>query len=106
LMALPVPEWWSRKFLANSVAAAERSFSQISIPSSLTENATRSVVAAGCAAFQAVLRASMIGPSGIRVRADGVCGDWPCLADRMMAVLFSRCRSWVASIMAPTLVLT
>jgi hypothetical protein len=38
-------------------------------------------------------------------QADGVCGDWPCFAERMMAVRSSRCRSLIASTMAATLVL-
>jgi hypothetical protein len=91
-MSLPVPAWASRKLLANAVAAAERSVSQMSMPSSSMENATRSP-APGCAPLQAALRAEMIGPSGMRVRAMGFCGDWPCLAVRMISVRSASPRS-------------
>src|SRR3979490_2815218 len=89
LMSLPVPEWWSRNSLANEEAAVERSLSQMSMPSSLIEKATNGA-ALECCAAHAALSASMIGPSGMRVSAEGVCGDWPCLADRMIVVEWSR----------------
>src|SRR5207245_5658488 len=69
------------------------------------EKATRGAVAEGLAAAQAALSASMIGPSGILVSAEGVWGDWPCLANRMITVLPARWRSLIASTMAPMLVL-
>src|SRR5207245_3064057 len=90
-MSLPVTEWLSRKLLAKLVAATERSLSQMSMPSSLIEKATRSAFPVGWAAFQAALSALTIGPSGILVSAEGVCGDCPCLADKMITVLRPRC---------------
>src|SRR5207245_6036067 len=89
-MSLPAPAWLSRKFLAKSVAVLERSLSQTNMPSSLMEKATRGAVAEGLAAAQAALSASMIGPSGILISAEGVWGDWPCLADRTITVLPAR----------------
>ena len=101
-MSFPVPEWWSRNSFAKSAAACVRSFSQINIPSSLTENATSGFVALGCAEAHAALSASMIGPSGIRVSADGVSGDCPCFAERMTAVVRSRWRARIAARIAPS----
>ncbi len=106
LMSFPMPEYPTRKLRANRSAAGDRSLSQISMPSSLIENATRGVGLAGCAAFHAASSASMIGPSGIRVRADGVFGDWPCLAERMIVVDPSRCAAASAAVIDPTCVLT
>jgi hypothetical protein len=65
----------------------------MSIASSSTANATRGCVAVGLAVAHAASSAAMIGESGMRVSADGVCGDWPCLAERMMTVLRSRPRT-------------
>jgi hypothetical protein len=59
-MSLPTPEWCSKKSLANDVAASERSLSQMSMPSSLTENATSGAGAVGCAAAQAAFRAARV----------------------------------------------
>jgi hypothetical protein len=46
----------------------------------------------------AALIALMIGESGTRFRAFGLVGDWPCLAEMMMAVLLARpCSSVTAA---------
>src|SRR3984893_6276492 len=104
LMSLPKPECLSRKYFANDSAAAERALSQISIPSSLIEKATRSP-APGFALVQAALSALMIGPSAMRVSAAGVCGDWPCLAERMIRVRFCSPAALIASTIEPILLL-
>jgi hypothetical protein len=105
VMSLPMPEWASRKLLANASAAGERSLSQMSMPSSLTEKAT-SGGAVGCVVAHAASSALMIGPSGMRVSADGVCGDWPCFADRMITVERVSPCSRIASTIAPIFWLT
>src|SRR5260221_3024522 len=74
-MSLPTPGWLRRKFLANDVAASDRSLSQIIMPSSLMEKATSGADAAGCAVAHAAFSASMIGPSGMRVSAETVAAD-------------------------------
>ena len=55
------------------------------MPSSSTPKATNGF-ALGWMPFHPALRASMILPSLIRLRAAGFIGDWPCLADTMIAV--------------------
>ncbi len=75
--------------MTKSAAACERSLSHQSMPSSSVEKATRAP-APGCAAVQAALTAAMIGASGTRLRSAGSVGDWPCLAEMMMAVLRVR----------------
>ena len=74
------------------------------MPSSSVENWTRAP-APGWAAVQAALTAAMIGASGTRLRSLGLVGDWPCLADRMMAVLLARPCALISATIAPTWVL-
>src|ERR1700693_4804299 len=100
-MSLPVPEYPSRKLFANEVAVEERLLNQISMPSSLIENDTSGGAPEWLAA-QAAFSASMIVPSLMRVSAAGLCGDWPCLAERMITVSFCRCRCLSADVIAPT----
>lgn len=47
----------------------------------------------------------MIGPSGTRARSLGLVGDWPCLAEMMMAVLLAGPRARISVIIAPILAL-
>lgn len=86
LIVLPVASWESRKARAKSAAACDRSLSHSCRMSSSVEKATRSA-APGCAFAQAAFSALMTAPSSMRVSAFGSVGDWPCLADRMIAVL-------------------
>jgi hypothetical protein len=69
-----------------STLAMDLSLSHRSMPSSSTPNATKSL-SFGWKLFQAALRAAIIWPSSIRLRAARFIGDCPCLADTMMAVL-------------------
>ena len=89
LMLLPGAVWVSRYFFTKLAAGCDRSLSQSSMPSSSTEKTTR-LLLLGCVAAQAALIALMIGPSGTRFRAFGSVGDWPCLAEMMIAVLLAR----------------
>ena len=43
-----------------------------------------------CLWHQAWLIALMIGPSSMRFKSSGFCGDWPCLAVMMIAVEDAR----------------
>ncbi len=44
----------------------------------------------------------MIGPSGMRVSTDGVCGDCPCFAERIITVLLASPRLLRACTIWPT----
>jgi hypothetical protein len=56
---------------------------------------------AGWAAFHAALIPLMIGESGTRARSFGSVGDWPCLAEMMMAVLRARPSARIRDTMLP-----
>src|SRR5258708_32660916 len=85
-MSFPDAEWVSRYRLTKLAALWERSLSHSSIPSSSLEKMTR-VGLLGWVTAHAALIALMMAEAGTRVRSFGLVGDWPCLAEMMMAGL-------------------
>src|SRR5215471_20810714 len=94
-MSFPDAEWVSRYCFTKLAAVCERSLSHSSIPSSSAEKMTR-LGLLGWVAAHAALIADRIGESGTRARSLGLVGDWPCLAEMMMAVLLAMPRCLIA----------
>lgn len=61
---------------------------------------------AGCFFAQAVLIASMIGPSWTVTSFLGSCGDWPCLAVMMIVVDPARSSARIWATILPSWALT
>src|SRR5215467_865990 len=104
-MSFPDAEWVSRYCFTKLAAVCERSLSHSSIPSSSAEKMTR-LGLLGWVAAHAELTALMIAESGTRFRSFGLVGDWPCLAEMMMAVLLAMPRFRIVVTILPTAVLT